>query len=330
MFTFARDGPKQEPLFYINNKAVFTRFKKEDKLRIPPFKETQRYLDSEEFREHYNLTRSEGRTLKKSLHSDIVPEGSGLKTQFYSIRKDLNKRLFTEIDLRGTDKNITWKYPSNPKQWPTTSIVIGSSSSGKTHLVSSWIEESLRRKKKRKFIYMSPEFHLDSTLKKLRNNKRWVNYFRGIDVSDKAHKLAEKPAQQWWDTDIYPLLRDAQPGTVIIQDDNKDSEVWRQSRKFMQKNYRTGRHRSVGLVSIQHAVKGGQDTAQAYSSVKNVVLFPRAGGKGKQVDFLHELVGVTRRRAHELVEIFAESGRWMTIHTWSPVVLYGPKYAVWV
>jgi len=108
MFTFAKQ--KHDPLFFIDGKAVYTVFKKDEKLRIPPFKESQRYLESEEFREHYNLTRSEGKVLKKALHSDIVPEGKNLKTRFYEIRKDLNRRLYNEIDLRGTNKTITWKY----------------------------------------------------------------------------------------------------------------------------------------------------------------------------------------------------------------------------
>ena len=233
--------------------------------------------------------------------------------------------------MRGTNKKITWKYPTNTKEWPGTSLIIGSSSSGKTHLIASQIEEALKRKKKRKFIYVSPEFNIDRTLTKLRNNKRWINYFRGIDVSDKSFELSERgTADNWWKEDIYPILKDAEEGTCIVLDDSKDSEIWRQSRAFMTKMLRTGRHRGVGLVSIQHNVRGGQDTSQAYSSVKNVILFPRAGGKGKQVDFLHETVGVSRKRAYELVEIFAESGRHMTIHTWSPVVIYGPKYAVWV
>ena len=130
--------------------------------------------------------------LKKALHSDIVPEGKFLKEKFYAIRKNLNQRLYNELDLRGTDKTITWKYPPRPKEWSGTTIAIGSSNSGKTFLVASHIEEALRRKKKRKFIYMSPEFSEDRTLQKLRNNKRWQKYFTGIDVSDRAFKEREK------------------------------------------------------------------------------------------------------------------------------------------
>ena len=331
MFSFKKPKPDQNPMFFINDKPVFTQFRKDENQRIPPFKDRQNFLESDEFREHYTLTRTEGKVLKKALHSDIVPEGKFLKEKFYVIRKDLNQRLYNELDLRGTNKSIGWKYPPKPKEWPGTTIAIGSSNSGKTHLIAAHIEEALRRKKKRKFIYLSPEFSVDRTLQKLRGNKRWMKYFKGVDISDKAFKDSEKgAASQWWDEVIFPQLNNAEEGTTIIMDDNKDSEVWRQSRNFMTKYMRTGRHRKVGLVSIQHNVRGGQDTAQAYSSVKTIILFPRAGGKGKQVDFLHELTGVTKRRAHELVEIFGDSGRWMAIHAWSPVVLYGPKYAVWV
>ena len=137
MFTFKRPRPDQIPLFFINEKAVFTQFRKDDKLRIAPFKESKSFLESDEFREHYSLTRTEGTVLKKALHSDIVPEGKFLKQKFYTIRKDLNQRLYNELDLRGTDKTIVWKYPPNPKAWSGTTIAIGSSNSGKTFLVSS-------------------------------------------------------------------------------------------------------------------------------------------------------------------------------------------------
>ena len=210
-------------------------------------------------------------------------------------------------------------------------LVIGSSSSGKTYLVKSHIEEALRRKKKRKFIYVSPEFNVDRTLAKLRQNKRWMNFFEGVDVSEKSYiDSGKSSADEWWNDTIHPILKNAEEGTCIVLDDSKDSEVYHQSRKFMDKYLRTGRHKSVGIVSIQHNIRGGKDTSQSYSSVRTVVLFPRSGGKGKIVDFLNETLGVSRKRALELSEIFAESGRWMAIHQWSPVIVYGPKYAIWV
>ena len=172
---------------------------------------------------------------------------------------------------------------------------------------------------------------MDVTLQKLRNNKRWQRYFQGVDVSDKAFKEASQESpEQWWDEVIFPILNSAEEGSVIVMDDSPDAVVYKQLQRFLIKYLRTGRHRKVAVVSLQHNVRGGKWTSQAFSSVKTVVLFPRGGGKGKIVDFLNETVGLTRRKATDLCELFAESGRWMAINSWSPVVLYGEKYALWV
>ena len=66
MFTFKRTKNKQEPIFYIGEKPVYTQFKKEEKLRIPPFRDSKKYLDSDEFRERYNLSRNEAKLQKQS------------------------------------------------------------------------------------------------------------------------------------------------------------------------------------------------------------------------------------------------------------------------
>ena len=150
-------------------------------------------------------------------------------------------------------------------------------------------------------------------------------------MSDKAFKESDKgSAEAWWSDVIYPILDQAEPGTTIVLDDAPDSVIYKQLQKFLIKYLRTGRHRKVAIASIQHNVRGGKWTSQSYSSVKNIFLFPRGGGKGKIVEFLNETVGLTRRRAMQLVELFGESGRWMGIHSWSPVVLYGPQYAIWI
>jgi hypothetical protein len=328
MFTFKKQD--KNPLFYIDDKPVYTVFKKDSKLRIRPFRDSKKYLDSDEFRERYNLTRKESTELKKAIRSDIVPENN-LKGKFYHIRRDLNQRLFTEIDLRGTDHKITWRFPDNVKEWPGTSIIIGSSNSGKTYKILSEIEEALRRPKKRKFVYVSPELNVDTTLKKILNNKRWINYFQGVDVSDDAFKESEKATpDEWWHDSIKPILLEQNPGTCIVLDDAPDSPIHKYLQKFLIKYLRTGRHKKIGVSSIQHNVRGGKWTSQSFSSVKFVSLFVRGSGKGKMVEFLYETLGVGRKKARILVDIFGESGRSMTIHQWSPTIIFGDKYAVWV
>ena len=210
-------------------------------------------------------------------------------------------------------------------------MVIGSSGVGKTHLVKDWITKALKRKKKRTFVYVSPEVLQDETLRELRNNSRWGKYFVPVDVSDDGMKESEFPNQfDFWEKQVKPLLHDAEEGTVIILDDAPDAAIHKQLQRFMIKYLRTGRHKKVAVVSLQHNIRGSKWTSQAFSSVKNVILFPRGGGKGKIVEYLNETVGLTRKQAGRLIEIFSASGRWMAIHSWSPVVLYGPKYAVWV
>ena len=331
MFSFIKSKETQAPVFYIDNKEVFVHFQKNEKLRIKPFRDSGRYLDSEDFRERYSLSRAEGKELKKAIQSNIVPEGK-LKTKFYTIRKDLNQRLFSEIDLRGTDKTITWKYPKKPTAWPGSQIVIGSSGVGKTFLVIQHIMEALKRKKnkKRKFIYISPELHVDSTLKDILHRKSWAKYFRGVDVSEDEINESGLSPDQYWTQEVIPIIKSATPGTTIILDDAPSSVVGKQLQKFLIKYLRTGRHKSIGIISLQHNVRGGKWTSQSFSSVKLIVLFPRGSGRGKIVEFLNETVGLTRKEARHYVELFGDCGRSMTIHSWAPNFMFNEKYATFV
>ena len=223
----------------------------------------------------------------------------------------------------------------NPKTWPETQIIIGSSGVGKTYKIVTEIIEALKRGNKRKFVYVSPELNVDTTLKKLMNTKRWQNYFEGIDVSDEAFEewQAENGGggpDEWWGSVISPVLDHLEKGIFVVLDDAPDSVVHRHLQKWLIKYLRTGRHKGVGVGSIQHLVRNRNWTTQSFSSVKFVVLYPRGGGKGKQVEWLYENLGVGRKQARAYVDIFGAEARWMMIHQWSPSVVFGPKYAVWV
>ena len=330
MFSFKKSNEQAVPLFFIGEKPVYTQFKKIEADRIPPFRDSSKYLESDDFRERYGLTRKEGTQIQSAIQSNIVPE-SGLKKKFYAIRKDLNQRLYSEIDLRNTDKTIHWRFPENTNAWPGSQILIGSSGVGKTFRIISQIEEALKRKKKRKFIYVTPELAVDRSLKAITHNKRWQRWFQGVDVSDAAfEESGAANADDFWNKHVFPILKAAEPGTLAVLDDAPDCIIHKHLQRFLIKYLRTGRHKRIGVVSIQHNVRGGKWTSQSFSSVKFITLFPRGGGKGKQVDFLNETVGLTRKEARELVEIFAEGGRTMTIHAWSPSVIFGEKYALFV
>ena len=77
MFTLKNKG--KPPVFFIDNTPVFTAFQKNEKDRIKPFRTGTAYLQSEEFREAYDLSRNEGKEMARALQSNIVPENK-LKT----------------------------------------------------------------------------------------------------------------------------------------------------------------------------------------------------------------------------------------------------------
>ena len=111
----------------------------------------------------------------------------------------------------------------------------------------------------------------------------------------------------------------------VVLDDPKDSLAAMPLLKWQNTAYRTLRHKDVGMTSIQHSMRGGRWSSQAYSSVKFVHTFPRGSGKGKLVDYLSKDIGVTLRKAREYVNRFADQGRIMTIRMHSPACLIGPK-----
>ena len=180
-------------------------------------------------------------------------------------------------------------------------------------------------------MYASAELSKDTTLKKLLSD-RYMQYVTGVDLSQDAfEEFTEngfgggKTAQEWYNQEIKPVLNSARSGDIIILDDAPDSPAHLQLQKWQNTAFRTLRHKNVGLISIQHNIRGGKWTTQSHSSVKYVHTFPRGSGKGKLVDYLSKDIGVTLREAREYIARFADGGRLMTIRLHSPTALIGPK-----
>ena len=81
MFTFQKPKADQNPIFFINEKSVFTQFKKDDKLRIPPFKDSQNFLESEEYeerklKEESYIKRLQARRIAKCLYKKKAKSNS--------------------------------------------------------------------------------------------------------------------------------------------------------------------------------------------------------------------------------------------------------------
>ena len=287
------------------------------------------FLDSEKFRDYYKLSVLEAQAISEALHrGKDVPEGKkGIQNKFFKVKMDLEKRLYTEMDIGDSQQFLRVDFPDDKSEWSGLHITIGSSGSGKTFHSVDLIKENLRgpRRNRRQFVYASTELNKDRTLKDLMKDKfrPWV---QGIDMSDDAYKDSEKGSpEEWFKATMLPILSTVPPGGHIVLDDPKDCEAAPWLMRWQNQAYRTLRHQGVGLTSIQHSMRGGRWSSQAYSSVKYVHTFPRGSGKGKLIDYLSKDIGTTLKEAREYVQRFAEQGRVMTVRMHSPAALIGPK-----
>ena len=302
------------------------RKKKELRLGI---EDVEPYLNSEEFRNYYQLHPTTAKIIGDALLKGKPLEATitkSVQTKYWNVKKDLEKKLYSEMDLHGSDQYIRLDFPVKKKDWSGLHITIGSSGGGKTYSTVDMILHNLNGPKaqRRLFVYASTELTKDVTLRKLMGDRyrRWVT---GIDLSDEAMKSSDRSVEDWFNTDILPIFNSVETGGHIVLDDPKDSPASKYLLRWQNTAYRTVRHKGIGLTSIQHSMRGGRWSSQAYSSVKFVHTFPRGSGKGKLVDYLSKDIGVRLRDAREYVTRFAEHGRRMTIRMHNPSCLIGPK-----
>ena len=287
------------------------------------------YIGSTDFRDYYKLSVLEAQAIAEALkRGKDVPDGKkGLQNKFFTVKKDLERKLYTEMDLGDSQQFLRVDFPTKKSEWSGLHITIGSSGSGKTHHTVDLIKANLNgpRRERRQFVYASTEMNKDTTLKALMGD-RYMGFVRGVDLSDDAFEESETGSvDDWFQKEIKPFLTNIPPGSHVVLDDPKDSQAAMPLLSWQNTAYRTLRHKGIGMTSIQHSMRGGRWSSQAYSSVKFVHTFPRGSGKGKLVDYLSKDIGMPLRLAREYVQRFAEQGRLMTVRMHSPACLIGPK-----
>ena len=307
---------------------VFWHPRREEKYKMG-VDDVKSFLTSEKFRDYYKLSVVESQAIAEALHrgKDVPDAKKGLQNKFFKIKKDLEKRLFTEMDLGDSSQFLRVDFPQKKDEWSGLHITIGSSGSGKTHHSSDLILRNLKGplRNRRQFVYASTELNKDKTIKRLLQEK-YQPWVQGIDMSDEAFGESDAGSpEEWFEKDMLPILKSVPPGGHIVLDDPKDCVAAKQLLRWQNTAYRTLRHQNVGLTSIQHSMRGGRWSSQAYSSVKYVHTFPRGSGKGKLVDYISKDIGTTLREAREYVQRFADHGRLMTVRMHSPACLIGPK-----
>ena len=336
------DGPgaKQIAMMYVGDpdkhdfkqkgKPVFWYRKKDEKKRMS-LEDAEDFLKSETFRVRYRLTRENHKLLMDCILKNQCPESPALTNKFYLIKNDLERRLYEEIDLSNSDQYLRVDFPEDKKDWSQHWVSISSSGSGKSYHEISKIIQNLKgnKRNRRQFVYASTELEEDKTLERLMKPsfRPWVT---GVDTSEKAFESwkEEKGGSEgrWFAEEILPHFKNIPRSGHLVLDDPRDSPAAKQLMAFQNKAFRTLRHQHVGVTSIQHALRGGFGwTSQAFSSVAFIQLFPIGGGRGKIVDFVAKDIGLGFRRAREVVQLFAETGRVMVVRMHSPGALIGNK-----
>lgn len=312
-----------KPLYWLPRK------KKEYRMGV---EDAATFLKSDEFRIRYRLSHKEQSDLQDCLLNDNCPEGALVK-KFYEIREDLESRLYNEMVL-GDTQYLRVDLPDDKKEFSKHWILIASTGTGKTYWCVQQALQSVRgpMRGKRHIVWASTELEDDITIKPLlaAGLRKWITT---IDTSQEAFDdwIGEEEhsggVQEWFDQEIKPKLIPERGGHVWL-DDSPDSPAAKQLMHFQNRAFRTLRHKNVGVTSIQHKIRGGQYTSQAFSSVSHVVFFPRGGGKGNLIRFLADDIGFGVRKSRELVALFADTGRWMACRLWAPGCLLGPRLCI--
>ena len=280
-------------------------------------------FNTEEFRDRFHLSKQQADLIIHSLQTDVTPEG-GLQQKFFKVKKYIENSLYNEMDLRGSKQEIVLDFPPGSDTWGENAMCCGASSSGKTYLVVQKFLRNLEgpEKDRRQFVIISNEWEKDKTLSLLKKEK-YRKYLTGIDVSERSLEMSQHAtAQEYFDKEVKPHIEYAEKGTVIFCDDPVDSCVHLQLRKTINRMLRTSRHDAVSLIFVLHSIRSGIWSAQASSSCKYFILFPRSQ-RGKVRDFLNKEIGLTLAESREAVQHFAQSGRGMTVRLFSPQCLIG-------
>ena len=150
-----------------NAKPVFWYPKKEEQYKMG-VDDVANFLKSEKFRDYYKLSLLEATAIGEALQKghDVPVGKKGLHNKFFKVKRDLERRLYTEMDIGDSAQFLRVDFPEDIKEWSGLHITIGSSGSGKTYHTVDLCRANLRgpREQRRQFVYASTELSKDKTL----------------------------------------------------------------------------------------------------------------------------------------------------------------------
>ncbi len=256
--------------------------------------------------------------------------GEALRSEYWELHKVYERALRTEMYL-GDQDDLYFEHnlPRDKRTWGGNFILVGNSGAGKTYWVVQLLLRYMRATKphsRRTLIYVSPEWKIDKTVKRLKD-KRYAFNVLGIDVSEEAVQESGLDVAAYFKTNVREVVEKHGEKAIVVLDDFMDAATGMEQmlRKMYIRGLRTARHKTTSIVSLVHSYASGKNTSQAIQSVKFIVMFCRSS-KSRIIMFLRDHLQIPTKEGKELVERFAKLDRYMIIRMHSPVAIYNSKY----
>ena len=275
------------------------------------------------------ISEAEFAEITRMLDDDVEPEGS-LRSAYWNIKPIFERALRREMYIADNPEiRFELNFPKDKKTWPGTFTLIANSGAGKTYFLVDMIVryfKSVAPFQRRTVIWISPEWEIDKSLKKLKD-KRWAFNVIGIDIGPIALKKSGMDAASYYQKKIAEVLENHGENALICMDDFPDGA--KALYPFLLDAYntmlRTARHRGTGVFSLQHTYAGNRNTVQALQSNRHVIFFPRSQ-QNRCIMFMRDHLMMQIPEARELVLRFAQLDRYMIIQLHSPVCIFNSKY----
>ena len=266
------------------------------------------------------------------LQADKEPsdEKPGIRRAYWHLKKFTRSLIRESMDLRDVKGKAHFEvnYAREKDDWSFgTAFVAGSSGSGKTWWVCDLVLrhwKSATPHNRRHVYYLSPELHDDKSLRRISDVKKYEDWFHGIDVSIDRFEAAQESRDTFFQKNVVDQLAH-QRNAIIICDDFQDSGIPSLLRKYTDRLLRTGRHKGISTITLQHNLRNSSFSRQSVASCKHIVLFPRAQ-RGKVMNFLKDTVGLSLKQAKELTNLMSGCSRACVIRMHAPMMLISGSY----
>jgi len=276
------------------------------------------------FRDRFELSEQQASDIFGGLASETVVEKN--QSKYFKVKRHLKQNLLHTMNIADTKGEFHIDFEPNPKEYSHHMLLAGGTASGKTHFGVAMVLRNLEGKKEniRHFLIISSEWDEDSTLKPLKQEK-YQQFVKGIDVSENSLKDSEwNTSDEFFANEVKLRVNHAPRGAVVLIDDGMDSCCPTLLRRLVNRGLRVFRHQGISLMVIVHSIRSSSWSAQAYNSIRYLVLFPRSQ-KGKITNYLNQDVGLPLKDARETVREFSQTGRHMVVRIHAPECLIGPK-----